>query len=88
MARIKKKVWPEYFEAIKTGKKNYELRLADWECKEGDVLILKEWNPKTKTYTGRKIEKKVSYVGKFKIDKLFWPEEEIKKHGIQIISLE
>jgi len=54
MARIKKKVWPEYFEAIKTGKKNYELRLADWECKEGDVLILKEWDPKTKTYTDRK----------------------------------
>ena len=88
MARIKKKVWPKYFEAIKMGKKNYELRLADWECKEGDILILKEWDPKNKTYTGRKIEKKVAYVAKFKIDELFWPEEEIKKHGIQIISLE
>lgn len=48
MARIKKKVWPKYFEAIKMGKKNYELRLADWECKEGDILILKEWDPKNK----------------------------------------
>ncbi len=26
--------------------------------------------------------------GKFKIDKLFWTEEEIKDKGIQIISLD
>lgn len=85
--KIKKKIWPEYFEAVKSGKKNYELRLADFKCKVGDILILQEWDPKTKKYTGREIEKKVTYVGKFKIDKLFWPKEEIEKHGIQVISL-
>lgn len=87
MAIIEKKVWPEYFEYIKKGKKNYELRLADWRCVEGDILLLKEWNPKTKKYTGREIKKKVSYVAQFKIEDLFWSEEEIKKYGIQIISL-
>jgi len=51
-------------------------------------LILEEWDPKTKEYTGRETEKKVTYVGKFKIDKLFWPEELIQEKGIQIISLE
>jgi ASC-1-like (ASCH) protein len=88
MAVIKKKIWPEYFEEIRSGKKKYELRLNDFLINEGDVLLLQEWNPKMEEYTGRSIEKKVSHVGKFKIDKLFWPEEQIKKNGIQIISLE
>jgi len=30
----------------------------------------------------------VTSVEKFRIDKLFWPEEQIKEKGIQIISLE
>ncbi len=88
MTTIKKKIWPEYFDAVASGKKKFELRLNDFEVNEGDTLILEEWNPETKKYTGRKIEKRVTYVGKFKIDQLFWPEEEIKEKGIQIISLE
>jgi len=88
MATINKKVWPAYFEAILFGKKKYELRLNDFEVNEGDILILEEWDPKTKEYTGRKVERKVTYVGKFMIDKLFWSEAEIKEKGIQILSLE
>lgn len=88
MTVIKKKIWPEYFETVSSGKKNYELRLNDFDVKEGDIVIFEEWDPKTKKYTERKIEKKVTYVGKFKIDELFWPEKEIKEKGIQIISLE
>lgn len=85
---IKKKVWPEYFEAIISGKKKFELRLNDFEVNEGDILLLEEWDPKTGKYTGRNIEKKATYVGRFKIDKLFWPEEQIKEKGIQVISIE
>jgi len=88
MAIIKKKIWPEYFDDIVSGKKKYELRLNDFDVSEGDTITLEEWNPKTKEYTGRKVDKKVTYVGKFKINKLFWPEKEIKEKGIQIISLE
>ncbi len=65
---IEKKIWPEYFDAVASGKKKYELRLNDFEINEGDVLVLEEWDPKTKNYTGRKVEKEVTYVGKFKID--------------------
>ena len=83
--RHTKKVWPEYFQKILDGEKTYELRLADWECREGDILILKEWNPKTKEYTGREIEKEVSYVGKTK-NIAFWPKEDVEKYGYQIIS--
>ncbi len=88
MAIIKKKVWLEYFEAVVSGKKKFELRLNDFVVNEGDTLVLEEWNPETKEYTGRKIEKKVTYVGRWKIDELFWPPEEILEKGIQVISLE
>jgi len=87
MKKIEKKVWPEYFEKILEGKKKFELRLADFECSEGDILLLKEWNPETKTYTGREIEKQVNYIMKTK-DVNFWPKEEIEKRGLQVISFD
>lgn len=88
MATIEKKIWKEYFDAVVSGKKKYELRLNDFEINEGDTLILKEWDKETKEYTGRSIEKKVTYVRKFKIDELFWPMEEVLEKGIQILSIE
>jgi ASC-1-like (ASCH) protein len=86
MAIISKKIWPVYFEFILQGKKKYELRLDDFPIAEGDILVLEEWDPKTEKYTGRKLEKEVGLVNKFKVDKLFWPAEEIIKKGLQIIS--
>lgn len=87
MAIIKKKILPEYFDAVLSGNKKYELRLNDFNISEGDTLLLEEIDPATKEFTGRTIEKTVSYVGKFKVDELVWPEEEIKEKGLQIISL-
>lgn len=89
MQKIEKKVWPEYFEEVSSGKKTFELRLNDFEVNEGDILVLKEWDPNTKEYTGRELEKKVGYVGKWKIDELtqFWSKEEIENNGLQVISL-
>ncbi len=81
-----KKIRPEYFQKILEGKKTFEVRLADWECNEGDILILKEWDPKTRGYTGREIKKEVTYVIKTK-DLKFWPQEDVKKYGYQIIAL-
>ena len=66
MVPIRKKIWPEYFEAIVSAKKKYELRLDDFSVNEGDILMLEEWDPKTENYTGRKVKKTVTYVGKFK----------------------
>lgn len=80
-----KKIWPEYFNKIIDGKKTFELRLADWHCDEGDILVLKEWDPETKEYTGREIEKEVTYVLKTKDIKL-WSEEDVEKYGYQVIS--
>ena len=80
-----KKVWPEFFEEILNGSKKYELRLADFECSKGDILVLKEYNPETKEYSGRELEKEVTYISKTK-DVPFWPKEEIEKHGLQVIG--
>lgn len=83
---IEKKILPEYFDKIAAGEKTYELRLADWECKQGDALVLVEIDAKTKIPTGRTIRRKVGYVGKTKgLD--FWTEKEINEYGYQIISL-
>ena len=87
MAIIRKKVWPEFWENIETGKKKFELRVNDFDVNEGDALILEEWNPKTKEYTGRKIEKKVGYILKFKLDD-FGQEKEIKEKGLVVIQIE
>lgn len=89
MKKVEKKVWPEYFEEILRGKKTFELRLNDFDIQEGDTLVLKEWNPKNKDYTGRMLEKQVGYVGKWKIDDLtqFWLRKDIEDKGIQVISL-
>ena len=83
--KIEKKVWPEFFQKIIDRTKTFELRLADFECNPGDTLFLREWNPETKEYTGRVLEKKVTYVLKTK-DAKFWPEEDVEKYGLQVIS--
>ena len=84
--KIEKKIWPQYFEKLASGEKTFELRLADWECAPGDTLVLREWDPDTKEYTGRTLEKRVTYVLKTKGVAL-WSPEEIETYGFQIISL-
>lgn len=84
---IRKKTWPEYFQKILDGKKNCELRLADFNIKEGDTLILEEWDPKTGEYTGRKIEKVVKNLTHvFPLD--FASFEELEECGQYIIEME
>lgn len=83
---IEKKILSEYFDRVASGQKTFELRLADWECSEGDVLVLKEIHDETKEPTGRKLTRKVGYVGKTK-DFDFWPEEDVDQYGYLIISL-
>ena len=86
--KIEKKIWLQYFEKVLSGEKTFELRLADWDCKENDILVLMEWDPEKERYTGRKIEKLVGYVARIKPLQLpFWSAEDVEKYGLQIISL-
>ena len=84
---IEKKAVAPYFEYVLSGKKNFDLRLADFECKPGDILYLREWDPKTKEYTGRELKRQITFVGKWKLEELFWPKKDIEKYGLQVISL-
>jgi len=87
--RIVKKVLPEYFQDIVDGKKKYEFRLNDFDVELGDTLVLEEYtsvDPKTRKATGRLLEKEVTYLRKFKLQDLWWSEEDIKEKGMQIIS--
>lgn len=89
--QIIKKVLPEYFQDIIDGKKKYELRLNDFEIEPEDTLILEEWtsaDPKNRRATGRSLEKKVSYLRKFKLQDLWWSKDDIEEKGLQIISFE
>lgn len=87
MAIIKKKITPKYFDLVGSGKKNFELRVHDFQIQEGDTLILQEWDPETKQYTGRELEKKAGYVLDFKLDD-FGQKDIIEKNGLIVITLE
>ena len=56
------KVVPEYFEALAEGKKGFEIRKDDRDYKEGDNLVLEEYNPEKREYTGRCLTRKIIYV--------------------------
>ena len=82
---IEKKTWPDYFQKIVDGVKTFEVRLADWECEPGDTLVLREYDPARKEYTGRSISLKVSYVSRSK-DWKYWPDDDVSKYGFQVIG--
>jgi len=85
MAIVKKKIWPEFFELIESGKKQFELRVADFDIKEGDTFVLEEWNPATKEYTGRKITKQAKYILKFNLNDFGQKKEALEK-GFYVIQ--
>ena len=59
------KIYPEYYEAVKSGNKPFEIRKNDRDYKVGDILALNEFSSDgagNGKYTGRAIIAKISYV--------------------------
>ena len=83
---IKKKIRADYFEVVASGQKTFEVRVADWDCRQGDTLELIETDSKANQPTGRSLRRKVGYVAKTK-DFSFFSDQEVAKHGYQVISL-
>jgi len=86
MKVFEKKTLPDLFEKVKNREKNFDVRLADFKCSPGDVLVLKEWDPKLKNYTGRVIKRKIKFVLKTKDLEKFWSKKEIQKHGFMVMG--
>jgi hypothetical protein len=45
------KTWPEFFQALASGRKTFEVRKNDRGYAIGDCLLLREWNQHTETYS-------------------------------------
>lgn len=60
MKTIEKKILPQYFQAVREEKKNFELRKDEDDVQPGDVLILMEWE--NGEYTGRTEVRRIRYV--------------------------
>jgi ribosomal protein S17 len=83
--KIHKKTWKEAFKKIASGEKTFDARLANFGCKIGDILVLEEYDPIAKKYTGRKIEKKITFVLNTNKQK-YWSQSDIKRYGILIMG--
>lgn len=58
------KILPEYFDAVVTGVKSFEIRKNDREFQTGDTVTLREWVGDTK-YSGREYTAQIGYVTEF-----------------------
>lgn len=56
------KSWPDFFEPVLTGTKTFELRKNDRHFAVGDILVLREFDDRKGTYTGRTLRKRVVYL--------------------------
>jgi hypothetical protein len=56
------KTWPEFFKAVASGAKTFEVRRDDRDFEVGDSLVLREWNQDKEQYTGRRVERVVTYI--------------------------
>lgn len=62
MAMHDVKIWPEFFDDVQTGRKSFELRKNDRGYKVGDLILFREWEPNTATFSGRHCTKLICYV--------------------------
>ncbi|WP_445505788.1 ASCH/PUA domain-containing protein [Niallia sp. 03091] len=56
------KIDPMFFGSVAAGLKTFEIRFNDRNYKVGDTLLLKEYDHVIDQYTGREIEKRVTYI--------------------------
>lgn len=54
------KILPEYFEAVTSGRKQFEIRKNDRDYEVGDRLYFREWNGEN--FTGDSYKAEVTYI--------------------------
>ena len=65
MATHRLKTWPQFYEAVVSGWKLFEIRKNDRDFKLLDFLLLEEWEPETRMYTGRAALAQITYITDF-----------------------
>ena len=57
------KSWPYLFEATLSGRKKHDMRrVSDRDYQVGDTLRLCEYDPEMRSYTGRELRMRISYI--------------------------
>lgn len=57
------KCWPEFFSAIREGRKKHDLRRSnDRSFRVGDTLLLREFDAKSEQFTGRTQKVLITYI--------------------------
>ena len=85
--KIEKTVQSKYFNSVLEGRKPFEVRLADFRCKEGDTLVLKEQKNGTKILTGRKLECEILFKFNTKSMEKWHSKREIEKYGFVVLGI-
>ncbi len=75
---------------ISSGKKKFELRLADFDIEEGDTLRLEEWvgEKENRKPTGRIIDKVVTYVQKPNLQEWIEQQPELLEKSFFVIQFD
>ncbi len=81
----KLKTWPSFFLLVDIRTKTFEVRKNDREFMVGDLLHLEEWDPNTKTYTGRACMREITYITDSKT--LDCRDEGVLKDGYVIMGI-
>lgn len=61
------KTWPLYFQAVKSGKKTFEVRQNDRFFQVGDILHLREYSIDQDEYTGDSFHVEVVFIAELKM---------------------
>lgn len=85
--KIEKKVQENYFRDVYEGRKPFEVRLADFKCKPGDVLVLLEQKQGTRRLTSRRVKLEVLYKFNTKTMRKFHTRKEIDKYGFVVLGI-
>lgn len=59
------KCWPEFFQVSWVGAKSFEIRKDDRNFKIYDEIILEEYDPKEKEFTGRTLKGTILFLTSF-----------------------
>jgi hypothetical protein len=90
MKTITKKIDKEWLDMILAGKKKFELRLADFDIEDGDILRLEEWAGigANRKPTGRFVEKQITYARKVDLKKWIENQPDLIDKGFFVLQFE